>query len=691
MGRVARYGLSSRSLAFLAICCAIAAVAWVGNDPLLFLVGSSGLAAGNVYMWRTRYATSRVRTAVLLLLLIILLAYLGRDMVFSRTGDQLLLARYLVYGLIVNSFDLRTRRNVMGTLLLAGMLFILLSPMAFTLWFAVLMGTFVLLALGAATAGHIEEEAGQTIVAGGRNGLSPGRALVGLIATFLVLSAAFFLLMPRFGLGGLTQASWLPSRIDFIAGAPGGLPSRPSAAVSPDILASQLPGTAGAGRHVSLGYVGSAADIPVLHVRSRVSSYWRGSTLDTYDGAGWLPTVMRLAVVDEGRGEFLFPDAKIGGPRPRWYSQTYYLIAGQPNAVFTGYNPGRVFLPQTTQIYLQAGTVYRVVSTLPRLSPGDLRSDSVDSTDLANLALPPISERTAALTESIVEGAPTDYDKAVRLEQFLLRNYPYDLNVEPLTPGRDAVDVFLFEQQAGYCAHFATAMAVMARHAGLPARVAIGYLPGVYNPMTGAYTVRRGDAHSWVEIHFDKAGWVAFDPTPRPDAALASGTGPGWVSFGLLDVAGLSFGGAFSTLSGDWSLGRLSLPGWFWLAVPGILALAVFIATLLLSRRRAKGTRDHDGYTSLTGIPRQTVLRAYGRTVALLVRKGLPTRQSAQTPREYTRLVAPRLTGGLDIVQWMSESATAAAYDPRPINPSTAQEAMEKLAALGRTLAVRAG
>ena len=683
---MARYALNFRFLAFLAISCSIAAVAVVSSDPLLFWVGVAGLATGTVYMWRVRYAVSRVRTGVLLLLLLTLLAFLGRDMLFSLNNDPLLLARYLVFGLIVSSFDLRTRRNVMGTLILAAMLFVLLTTMAFSLWFPVLMGSFVLLALAAATMGHIDEEASRAMVVGGGSRRAAGMVWTAFATVFVLLSAALFLLMPRIGSSGLVQASWLPSRIDLTRGGPSFLPSRPGADLSPGILPSEV--LRGAGDYVPLGYTGSAADKVVMHVRSRVSSYWRGATLDQYDGAGWLPSTSRVTLVDEGQGGYVFPDSNLRTVGRSWYSQTYYLRTDQPNAIFTGYSPGRVFLPRTSQSGLYRGTVYRAVSPVPGLTPGLLRRDQVDATTLADLALPPISARTKVLAGSIVEGATTDWDKAVRLEQFLLRNYRYDLAVEPLTPGRDAVDVFLFEQQAGYCSQFATAMAVMARHVGLPARVAMGYLPGVYDPLTGATAVRAGDAHAWVEIRFRIAGWVAFDPTPRPDAVLSPRTSQGWVSFGLLDLIGVDFTSAVSSLAGDWALGRLSLPGWGWLGVLVAVALAGALAMLLLAGRKRRSGPHQAGYTALVGEPRRTVLDVYRRMVVLLVRRGLPPRRPAQTPREYLRQVAPLLTSGLDTVEWLTEATRAAAYDPRPFDSSVAREADDRFAALPRTLAV---
>ena len=685
MGPAAR-SFRFRLLAFLAIACALLAVALSIGDPTLFWVATTSVAVGNIYVWRSGYAVSRVRTAVLLTMLVILLVYLGRDMLFTRTGDQVLLARYLVYGLILSSFDMRTRRNVLGTLVLTGMLFVLLSPMAFGLWFPLLLGGYVLLALAAAATGYVDEQSVQVTVVGGGSWLVSARAWAGMGAAFILFAGTLFLLTPRYGIGTLTRTNWLPSRIDLTAGGPTGLPSRPSASLSPMILASQQSFSGQYGGHVTLGYTGKGGDTPLMHVRSRVASYWRGAVLDEYDGSGWLPSVTNLTLSD--RGGVLFDDSKTGGAN--LYPQTYYLLVDQPNALFTGYEPGRAYLPDPTRPSLARGTVYRVVSPLPRLLPAQLRRDRADAAAAASLELPPISDRTAALAESIVRGAPTDYDKAVRLEQFLLFNYRYDLGVEPYTPGRDAVGVFLFEHQSGYCSQFATAMAVMARHVGLPARVAVGYLPGVFDPMAGAYKVRSGDAHAWVEVHMRVNGWVPFDPTPRPDAPQFIGAGAILATFGLMDLMGSRFTGAISSFGGDWFPGMFAISGIGWLVMLGGVAVAAVVAAFIFfySRRRAREERWR--YSTLGGEPRRALLRTYRAMAALLARRGLPRRLPAQSAQEYARQVSGSISQGMDAVQWLSEVASAAAYDPRPMGASTALEASEKLALLKRTLRTRA-
>jgi len=325
---------------------------------------------------------------------------------------------------------------------------------------------------------------------------------------------------------------------------------------------------------------------------------------------------------------------------------------------------------------------------VPYLSPEILRTDSVVSEDIANLTLPPISERTAALAESVVQDAPTDYDKAARLERFLLTNYPYELNVEPLPPGRDAVDFFLCEQQAGYCSHFATSMAVMARHVGLPARVAVGYLPGFIDPMTGAHIVRVGDAHAWVEIHFRQHGWVAFDPTPTPEAAMGFATGRNWVYFGLEDFTGVTFAGMLSPLAGNFSLGPLSVPGWVWVVLPGV-GVTTTVLALLLSRRRIRSQQEVKGYSILDGESRRIMLDLYRKMVSVLVKKGLPSRQPYQPPYEYAAIISAQIPDSRETIEWLSQAVSSAAYNPRPFNPLAVTEARRRLAALRRALTGR--
>jgi transglutaminase-like putative cysteine protease len=124
-----------------------------------------------------------------------------------------------------------------------------------------------------------------------------------------------------------------------------------------------------------------------------------------------------------------------------------------------------------------------------------------------------LDQRVAALAQSSTVSATTPYDKAATLENFLKTKYSYTLDLTG-NPGKDPLAHFLFETRAGHCEYFASAMTVMLRTLGIPAREVNGFLPGEYNDLGGDYIVRASDAHSWVEAYFPGNGWVVFDPTP---------------------------------------------------------------------------------------------------------------------------------------------------------------------------------
>jgi hypothetical protein len=117
------------------------------------------------------------------------------------------------------------------------------------------------------------------------------------------------------------------------------------------------------------------------------------------------------------------------------------------------------------------------------------------------------------LAQHITAADTNQYDRIKSVEDYLRRNYRYQLASPVPPPGRDAVDYFLFNDNVGFCEQFASATAVMLRSLGIPARVVAGYTTGGRNPFTGYYEVKASDAHTWVEAWFPGAGWYEFDPT----------------------------------------------------------------------------------------------------------------------------------------------------------------------------------
>ena len=127
----------------------------------------------------------------------------------------------------------------------------------------------------------------------------------------------------------------------------------------------------------------------------------------------------------------------------------------------------------------------------------------------------------------VTEGAQTPFDRATAIQTWLRStggfSYTLTLPPPPEVDGRpaDPLSAFLSSKQ-GYCVQFASAMVMMARASGIPARMAIGFLPGTLQD--GVYTVTSADAHSWPELYFPGAGWVRFEPTP----ATRTGAAPTW-------------------------------------------------------------------------------------------------------------------------------------------------------------------
>jgi transglutaminase-like putative cysteine protease len=160
---------------------------------------------------------------------------------------------------------------------------------------------------------------------------------------------------------------------------------------------------------------------------------------------------------------------------------------------------------------------YIGLSQLPPLNKARLEAAGTDyPPDISEkyLQLPlELDARIPALAISATSRGVTPYDKAAVLENFLKTKYAYTLNLTG-NPGKDPLAHFLFETRAGHCEYFASAMTVMLRIMGIPAREVNGFLPGEYNDLGGDYIVRASDAHSWVEAYFPGSGWIVFDPTP---------------------------------------------------------------------------------------------------------------------------------------------------------------------------------
>jgi transglutaminase-like putative cysteine protease len=185
---------------------------------------------------------------------------------------------------------------------------------------------------------------------------------------------------------------------------------------------------------------------------------------------------------------------------------------------------------------ISSGSTYTVVSTVSSADVQMLRSvpmpadapapppasiDEPASPDVYDpnvlnsyLQLPKnLDPRISALAKKITSSSPTMYDKTVALESYLRTHYTYSVDVQK-PANVDGVSWFLFDgNHKGFCNYFASAMAVMARSVGIPARVVVGYTHGTYDTNHHQWVIRGSDAHAWTQIYFAGYGWINFEPS----------------------------------------------------------------------------------------------------------------------------------------------------------------------------------
>jgi hypothetical protein len=259
--------------------------------------------------------------------------------------------------------------------------------------------------------------------------------------------------------------------------------------------------------------------------------YWRSLTYDIYTGSGWLSSPVED--LDFEAGQPLLEVSPAGyrlvsqevmllkdlGGQLHWTGQLVSVNQDYQAAVRsrpTNLNRSDPFNGMDLLGAISSAESYTAKSleVVPSQDALHSSTDPIPPSITKFLSLPDsVPERVLTLARDLTANAITPYDRAQAIETYLRTNYPYTLDVPSPPGGRDVADYFLFDLKEGYCDYYATAMVVLARAAGLPARFVVGYASGTYDSSNGQYTVTEANAHSWVEIFFTDIGWVEFEPT----------------------------------------------------------------------------------------------------------------------------------------------------------------------------------
>ncbi|MCM3926030.1 DUF3488 and transglutaminase-like domain-containing protein, partial [Frankia sp. AiPs1] len=291
----------------------------------------------------------------------------------------------------------------------------------------------------------------------------------------------------------------------------------------------------------------ASKQVPLLSVRSQTPRYLRLTALENFDGQ--LFTLRALNATRDNRVSEGLPKPRLGGTTAQVsadiavttrFNELYLPVPGIPTKIKGLTGDWRLAAPTGTIFSTRTSTVgvhYQVDATAPNPTRAELEAATGPTpADLAvDTSLPDnLDPRLRQLVESITRNARTPYEKVYAIQQHLRGPlFTYDLTGAPTTQ-EGALAEFLFESHRGYCEQFASAMTVMVRMLHLPARVAIGFVPGEQQA-DGSYLITNRQAHAWPEVWFPSIGWVSFEPTRRSDGATAA---PSYAPAGLDDPDG---------------------------------------------------------------------------------------------------------------------------------------------------------
>lgn len=241
--------------------------------------------------------------------------------------------------------------------------------------------------------------------------------------------------------------------------------------------------------------------------------YWRGGIFGAYTGRGWESLELRDEPLS-ATGPITLGRYALG--------QSFNLIAPHADQLFAVNNPItstarlRWLAANDSAVLRDTRSVYTVTSWATAATVNQLAADHTQYPAYIRetyLPVPAVPQRVRALADKLTANADSAYGKAVLIQNYLRTTYRYRLDVPPPPVGRDVVDYFLFDAPGGFCSYFASAMVVMLRLEGVPARIVSGYAMGDYDFTQHAFRVPASAAHAWVEVYFPSYGWVEFEPT----------------------------------------------------------------------------------------------------------------------------------------------------------------------------------
>lgn len=391
-------------------------------------------------------------------------------------------------------------------------------------------------------------------------------------------------------------------------------------------------------------------------IASETPQYWRMRMYDVYTSTGWKNSESSQYTANE------FPEIRLNpGTEKRETISFDVETALQSDVILTTGEFVSVNLPAYRHVLSidsipEAGSVvdntvtvtsahtldtkqkYTVRSNVISAAPTELAEAGEDYPEWITsryLQLPDsLPESIVSLTGNVTANATTPYEKALAINRYLA-DFRYNRNTQSPPEDTDAVEYFLFTKKSGACGDFASAMTVMLRAAGVPARFSTGYSPGELDSKSGNYYILQSNRHAWSEVYFPGYGWVEYEATPGSD-----------FSRGLIGVEAVTFSGGTEIWDPMLHMQQFMLPSdvqsraviqqptdtttlfLLWPILLLVLAIAVVVVIIIKYLNRDKNRKNRKS------VNKDYASEAYGGMCELAAQAGIGPLPH-QTPYEY--------------------------------------------------------
>jgi transglutaminase-like putative cysteine protease len=639
------------------------------------------------------------------------------DLIFLSLDVLGSAVNFLIVLMFAKLFTLRSRKDFLHLYAISLMELLACAAGTQDLWYMLIFFAYLFVAIWALLLYHLRNEAEERSAAipaleKPRSVSAPSRVITARLfwttnavaVGTLCLTMVLFFVIPRIGIGYFQK-----SRTDLIR-------------------------TSGFSEKVDLGVIGAIKLDPTVVMRvefpeepgpisDRMPLYFRGAVYDTYDGRAWSNrSTSRRSPTRKSNG---FVKASTPRTIPAAgaveIKQEIFLEALDTNVLFGMPYMHRVksALPvfQTDEMggfhltFPPSTRFQYTVFSIPEvLHIADRLRASIDVSETMRehyLQLPSLSRDVQSLAQKVTLKTQSSYAKARAVERYLRENYEYSLDIETSVQ-KSPIEEFLFIRKTGYCEHYASAMVVLLRTLGIPARLATGFLVGEWNDFGQYYTGRQRDAHAWVEVYFPLSGWMTFDPTPSviavaPNALLTNAAKLvdsirlQWdryvIRYSFRDQVSISREArsraaaywervwALTAAPGQWMKDMAQSVGEFFIPtrrgyIMGSIVVVLVVAAILLLRWSRNGRRSagaSDNQTAAT--------RTYCEMLGLLESRGIRKLESA-TPLEFARLIS---RDGRDLgrfVQPLTEWYCRVRFGPGQAEPQDLASVTRMLAGL---------